>query len=158
MRMQTEVLVKRYQQNMFAAALSACKDPQDAEDAVQEALLAYHTSGKEFESEEHIRAWLLKVAINKAKNMRMSFWKKHKVSLEDYMESISFETEQESGLFEAVMDLPEKYRVVLHLFYYEDYSIREISKILRRTENTVKSQLSRGRAMLKESFRGGMEQ
>ena len=74
------------------------------------------------------------------------------------MESISFETEQESGLFEAVMDLPEKYRVVLHLFYYEDYSIREISKILRRTENTVKSQLSRGRAMLKESFRGGMEQ
>ena len=158
MRMQTEVLVERYQQNMFAAALSACKDPQDAEDAVQEASLAYHTSGKEFESEEHIRAWLLRVAINKAKNMRMSFWKKHKVSLEDYMESISFETEQESGLFEAVMDLPEKYRVVLHLFYYEDYSIREISKILRRTENTVKSQLSRGRAMLKESFRGGMEQ
>ena len=157
MRMQTEVLVERYQQNMFAAALSACKDPQDAEDAVQEALLAYHTSGKEFESEEHIRAWLLRVAINKAKNMRMSFWKKHKVSLEDYMESISFETEQESGLFEAVMDLPEKYRVVLHLFYYEDYSIREIGKILRRTENTVKSQLSRGRALLKESFRGGME-
>ena len=158
MRMQTEVLVKRYQQNMFAAALSACKDPQDAEDAVQEALLAYHTSGKEFESEEHIRAWLLRVAINKAKNMRMSFWKKHKVSLEDYMESISFETEQESGLFEAVMELPEKYRIVLHLYYYEDYSIREIGKILRRTENTVKSQLSRGRAMLKESFRGGMEQ
>ena len=157
MRMQTEVLVERYQQNMFAAALSACKDPQDAEDAVQEALLAYHTSGKEFESEEHIRAWLLRVAINKAKNMRMSFWKKHKVSLEDYIESISFETEQESGLFEAVMDLPEKYRVVLHLFYYEDYSIREIGKILRRTENTVKSQLSRGRALLKESFRGGME-
>ena len=157
MRMQTEVLVKRYQQNMFAAALSACKDPQDAEDAVQEALLAYHTSGKEFESEEHIRAWLLRVAINKAKNMRMSFWKKHKVSLEDYIESISFETEQESELFEAVMELPEKYRVVLHLYYYEDYSIREISKILRRTENTVKSQLSRGRALLKESFRGGME-
>ena len=157
MRMQTEVLVERYQQNMFAAALSACKDPQDAEDAVQEALLAYHTSGKEFESEEHIRAWLLRVAINKAKNMRMSFWKKHKVSLEDYIESISFETEQESELFEAVMELPEKYRVVLHLFYYEDYSIREIGKILRRTENTVKSQLSRGRALLKESFRGGME-
>ena len=157
MRMQTEVLVKRYQQNMFAAALSACKDPQDVEDAVQEALLAYHTSGKEFESEEHIRAWLLRVAINKAKNMRMSFWKKHKVSLEDYMESISFETEQESGLFEAVMELPEKYRIVLHLYYYEDYSIREIGKILRRTENTVKSQLSRGRAMLKESFKGGME-
>ena len=157
MRMQTEVLVERYQQNMFAAALSACKDPQDAEDAVQEALLAYHTSGKEFESEEHIRAWLLRVAINKAKNMRMSFWKKHKVSLEDYIESISFETEQESGLFEAVMELPEKYRVVLHLYYYEDYSIREIGKILRRTENTVKSQLSRGRALLKESFRGGME-
>ena len=157
MRMQTEVLVERYQQNMFAAALSACKDPQDAEDAVQEALLAYHTSGKEFESEEHIRAWLLRVAINKAKNMRMSFWKKHKVSLEDYIESISFETEQESELFEAVMELPEKYRVVLHLYYYEDYSIREIGKILRRTENTVKSQLSRGRVLLKESFRGGME-
>lgn len=72
MRIQTEVLVKRYQQSMFASALSACKDPQDAEDAVQDALLAYHTSKKEFESEEHNRAWLLRVAINKAKNMRLS--------------------------------------------------------------------------------------
>lgn len=150
MRLPTEVLVEKYQQHMFAAALSACKDPEDARDAVQETLLAYHTSEKSFESEAHMRAWLLRVVINKAKNMRLSFWKQHKVSLEDYMETLMFESEQEVGLFDAVMKLPDKYRIVLHLFYYEDYSIREISRIVRKPENTVKSQLSRGRAMLKE--------
>ena len=153
MRIQTESLVSGFQQNMFAAALSACGDTQDALDAVQDTLLAYHTSDKEFESEEHIHAWLLRVAINKAKNMHRSFWKKHKVSLEDYMETLVFETEEDIGLFEALMKLPEKYRIVIHLFYYEDYSVREIGKILRRNENTVMSQLSRGRKMLKEMLK-----
>ena len=153
MRMQTEILVERYQQSLFVAAFTACGDPQDAEDAMQEAFLAYHTTGKQFESEQHIRAWLLRVAINKAKNLRLSFWKKNRVSLDEYTEGLSFEEPQEHDLFDAVMRLPEKYRVVIHLFYYEGYDVREIAGILHRGENTVKSQLHRGRLMLKEALK-----
>ncbi len=75
------------------------------------------------------------------------------MSLEDYVETLTFETPESRELFEEVMKLPEKYRVVIHLFYYEDYSVKEIAKILRTTESSVKVRLSRGRAKLKDSLK-----
>ena len=69
------------------------------------------------------------------------------------METLPFETPEERGLFEEVMKLPQKYRVVIHLFYYEDYSVREIAQIIKATESNVKVRLSRGRAMLKEALK-----
>ena len=116
----------------------------DAEDAVQETFVQYYTSRKEFENEQHIRAWLLRVVINKAKNINRTFWKKNKCSLEDYMETLSFP---------EVMKLPDKYRIVIHLFYYEDYLVREIAEILKLSESNVKVRLSRGRALLKDSLK-----
>ena len=74
------------------------------------------------------------------------------MSLEDYMETLSFETPESGELFEAAMNLPEKYRIVIHLFYYEDYSIHEIAGILKLSENNVKVRLSRGRSLLKEKL------
>ena len=106
-----------------------------------------------FESEQHIRAWLIRVAINKAKNMNLSFWRKNKTSLEDYMETLVFETPESEHLFETVMGLPEKYRIVIHLFYYEDYSVREIGEILKISESNVKVRLSRGRMLLRETLK-----
>ena len=107
---------------------------------------------KEFDSEQHIRAWLIRVAINKARNKNRSFWRRNKMSLEDYMETLSFETPESENLFETVMQLPDKYRTVIHLFYYEEYSVREISEILRLSESNVKVRLSRGRSLLKEKL------
>jgi RNA polymerase sigma-70 factor (ECF subfamily) len=75
------------------------------------------------------------------------------MSLEDYVETLTFETPESRELFEEVMKLPEKYRVVIHLFYYEDYSVKEIAKILRTTESSVKVRLSRGRAKLKDALK-----
>jgi RNA polymerase sigma-70 factor (ECF subfamily) len=107
---------------------------------------------KDFESEQHIRAWLIRVAINKAKNMNHTFWRQNKLSIEDYIETLTFETPESENLFETVMKLPEKYRIVIHLFYYEDYTIREIADILKLSESNIKVRLSRGRKLLKESL------
>ena len=144
MRQTIQELVERYQNSLYAVAFNVCKNQQDAEDAVQDTFLQYYNSKKEFESEQHIRAWLIRVAINKAKNMNLSFWRKNKTSLEDYMETLVFET---------VMGLPEKYRIVIHLFYYEDYSVREIGEILKISESNVKVRLSRGRILLRETLK-----
>lgn len=88
MRLETQALAEQYRDRLFAAAFQVCGNAADAEDAAQEALLRYHLSDKEFENQEHIRAWLLRVAINWAKNISRSFWRRNTVPLEDYMETL----------------------------------------------------------------------
>lgn len=152
MRQPVQELMKQYQNNLYAVAFNVCKNAEDAEDVVQDTFIQYYTSKKKFESEQHIRAWLIRVVINKAKNMNRTFWRQNKQSLEDYMETLTFETPESENLFETVMNLPDKYRIVIHLFYYEDYTIREIAEILQISESNVKVRLSRGRTLLKEKL------
>ncbi len=149
MRMETEVLMERYKDNLFAVAFHVCKNAADADDVVQETFIQYHTTTKQFDSEQHIKAWLIRVAINRAVNVNRSWWRRQSVPLEDYMETLTFETPQAGTLFQTVMGLPEKYRVVLCLFYYEDYSVREIADILQTTQSNVKVRLTRARKLLK---------
>ena len=149
MKLSAEDAFRQYGDRVFSAAFSVSGNLEDADDAVQNTFLKYCAYDKEFADKEHLRAWLLRVAINEAKDQRRSFWQKHKVSLEDYMETLTFREPEDKSLFEAVMALPVKYRVVVHLFYYEDYSIAQMAQILHTREGTVKSQLSRGRQLLK---------
>lgn len=149
MRKSIEWLIDKYQTNLFATAFNICQNTEDAKDVVQDTFIAYYTSNQQFQDEQHIRAWLFRVTINKAKDICKSFWHRNQMPLEDYIVQLPFETEEDSTLFETVLRLPEKYRIVIHLFYYEDWSIREISQILRVSENTVKTRLSRGRKHLK---------
>lgn len=157
MRQPVQQLIELYQNNLYTAAFSICQNQMDAEDVVQETFVQYYISRKQFENEQHIRAWLLRVVINKAKNINRTFWRKNKCSLEDYMETLAFPDSQSRDLFEEVMKLPDKYRIVIHLFYYEDYSVREIAKILKLSESNVKVRLSRGRALLKDSLKEDWE-
>lgn len=152
MREEIQELMRQYQNNLYAVAFSVCKSAQDAEDVVQETFIQYYTSKNQFESEQHIRAWLIRVAVNKAKNVNHTFWRKNKVPLEDYMETLTFETPESRNLFETVMKLPEKYRTVIHLFYYEDYAVKEIAGILKISESNVKARLSRGRKLLRQTL------
>ena len=149
MRLETEILMEKYKDHLFAVAFNICKNAADADDVVQDTFLQYHITDKQFENEQHIRAWLIRVTINKAKNINMSFWRRAGIPLEDYMETLTFETPEAEDLFEEVMKLPEKYRIVIHLFYYEDYSIREIAQIINATESNVKVRLTRGRRLLR---------
>ncbi len=153
MREPVENLIKQYQKHLFATAFSICGNTSDADDVVQDTFLKYHMSKKDFSSPEHIKAWLLRVAINKSKDINRSFWKQKSTSIEDYVESLTLPDEEDSELLSEVLKLPYKYRIVIHLFYYEEYSVSEIAGILKITESNVKVRLSRGRSLLKKNIR-----
>jgi len=154
MKLPIPLLAEHYGDNLYRAAFAACRDPQDAEDAVQETLLAYHLSDKQFESEAHIRAWLIRVAVNKARNAATCFWRRNRRALEDYADALEFREPGDRALFDAVMRLGEKYRIAIHLYYYEGYSVREIAQITGSTEQAIKSRLFRSRGMLHERLKG----
>ncbi len=149
MRLTAEEAYRRYADRVFAAAFSVCRDRAAADDVTQDTFVKYITQGRDYDSQEHLRAWLLRVAVNRARDVNRSFWRRSTVGWEEYMDALPFAEPEDRELFGAVMALPERYRTVIHLFYYEDYSVSEIAEVLRRSEGTVKSQLSRGRKLLK---------
>lgn len=137
----------KYIDTVYRLALSRTRSPENAEDVTQEVFLKLMQTDKKFESEEHVKAWLLRVTINCTKDLFMSSWFRKTEALD---ENISFEHEEKSDLYYALMRLPQKYRTAIHLFYYEGYSVKEIAKLTSSAEGTVKSQLHRGRELLKE--------
>ena len=148
----------KYGDRLYAAAFNITRQRQDAEDAVQEALLRLYKSDKEFESEEHVKAWLIRVTINIAKSTCTSFWRRNRVPYEDYMEEIPFEDDSDRDLMEAVLSLPDKYRIIVHLHYYEGYKTREIADTLKLSENTVKTRLLQSRKLLKTKLEGWQDE
>ena len=148
----------KYGDRLYAAAFNITRQRQDAEDAVQEALLRLFRSDKEFESEEHVKAWLIRVTINIAKSTCTSFWHRNRVPYEDYMDDIPFEDENDKDLMEAVLSLPDKYRIIVHLYYYEGYKTREIADTLKLSENTVKTRLLQSRKLLKTKLEGWQDE
>ena len=143
---------REYGDRVFAAAFQICGNRADADDVVQDTFVKYYTLDREYESEAHLKAWLLRVAINCAKNVSRSFFRRNTVPLEDYMDALEFDSGESRLIFREVMGLPEKYRLVIHLFYYEDYTVAEIGRILGLTESNVKVRLSRGRQLLKKAL------
>ena len=157
MRINTEELLLKYQGDVFRAAFIISKNREDAEDVTQETFFRYHRSDKEFDSEEHIKAWLLRTAMNLSKDLLKSFFRKNSVPLEEYMSSALMETPEDTALFTEIMTLPQKYRAVIHLFYYEELPVKEIAKLLRISEGNVRMRLTRARGILKERLKGEPE-
>ncbi len=145
-------MTEKYFDTVYRLALSRTKDTEHAADVTQDVFLKYIKSDKVFESEEHIKAWLIRVTINCSNSLFTSSWYKNTAPL---TEDIKFETEEKSDVYYAVARLPLKYRTAIHLFYYEDMSISDIAKATNQKETTVKSQLKRGRDMLKKALKGG---
>ena len=146
-----EKAVIRNNQRLFLIALSFTKSTHDAQDILQNVFLKLLKYSEEFTSDEHLDKWLTTVCVNESKNYIKSLFRKHQ-SIDD-CEIVSqdiFENSMQSDLYNVVMSLPKKDRTVIHLFYYEDMSIKEISSILKSTESTVKTRLSRARKKLKE--------
>ena len=142
--------ISKFQDSVYRASFSICRNQQDAEDITQETFIRYmRQRGKEFESDEHVRAWLLRTAINLSKNLVHSFWRRNRSTLEEELAQVPVAEPKDRDLLESVLELPEKYRIVIHLYYYEDYSVSEISQLLRISESSVKNRLLRGRRMLR---------
>lgn len=141
--------VNKFIDTVYRLAFARTKSPENAEDITQEVFLKLMQCKKNFESEEHLKAWLLRVTINLTKDLFMSSWFKKTDELD---ENIPVHMEEKSDLFYALANLPKKYRTVIHLHYYEGYSVNEIANIIKASEGTVKSQLHRGRQMLKNAL------
>ena len=113
--------------------------------------MRYFRNEVQFNDDQHEKAWLIKVTVNCSKTLLTSHWFKRTTSLD---ENLTFESSYKSELFYAVIGLPQKYRIVVHLYYYENYSIKEISKTLDLKESTIQSQLMRARKMIKKVLKG----
>lgn len=148
---------EKYFDTVYRLALCQTKQRQYADDVTQEVFLKFFKTDKEFESEEHVKAWLLRVTINCCKDIFLNSWFKKIAPLSEVKDEVTFDTEEKSDIYYAVLDLPQKYKTVIHLFYYEDYSINDIAKCLNAKESTVKSQLHRGREILKNKLKGATQ-
>lgn len=148
-----EDIANRYIDTVYRLALSRTKSPEYAEDITQDVFVKLMQTSKKFESDEHIKAWLITVTINCTKDLFLSSWFRKTEGLD---ENISAEETEKSDLYYALMKLPQKYRTVIHLHYYEGYRVNEIARITKATEGTVKSQLHRGREMLKNILDEGV--
>ena len=163
----TEETVRKYSDMLYRLALAKTGNPHDAQDIMQEVFLKLVTSGKTFNDEEHRKAWLIRVTVNAGKNLVRSGSRQKEVS--GFVASEWAEAYGNSGnagkgsdnlnaletrlvVYPAVMSLDEKYRVIIHLFYYEDMQITEICKVTGLGANTVKSRLHRARNILKEKL------
>ncbi|MBE5877310.1 MAG: sigma-70 family RNA polymerase sigma factor [Lachnospiraceae bacterium] len=142
-------IIKKYSDMVYRMAYSLLKNKYDAEDIHQEVFIQYMRKRPSFESIEHEKAWFLRVTINLCKNNWKTAWKRKVVSLMDegYEEVVELQTDE---LIDTVKQLPQKYRMVIHLFYYEELSIQEIAGILNTKPSNVRTWLTRARAKLKQ--------
>lgn len=140
-------VVSLYANRVYRIAFSRLKNQSDAEDIVQEVFMKYITNKGIFQDEEHRKAWLIRVTINCTNSLLRSSWFKRITELK---EDIPTYMEESSDLLSFVLKLPEKYRTVIHLFYYEAMSVKEIASILDIKESLVKTRLHRARTALKD--------
>ena len=143
-------VVEQYQNMVYRIALHYFGNPHDAEDVVQETFLRLYRQKQSFESDEHLRRWLMRVAINFCKDILKSPWRKRRVALDKIPDQPIFDRPEQGALYREVMALPEQYRTVLNLYYYEELSTKEIAELLHLRQTAVTTRLSRGRAILKE--------
>lgn len=162
-KLTAEQIIDKYADMVYRLALTEVKNKTDADDIFQEVFLRLVRNLDKLESEEHIKAWLIRVTINCSKSHFTSFWNRNVDGIPEEMQ-VSAESEEldaimngEHPVIGAVHKLPEKYRVVVHLFYFEDFSVQEIAKILKKSESTIKSQLHRARKILKELLEGEVD-
>ena len=147
-----EEVMGRYQTMVFRLAYSYTRSRSDAQDLCQEVFLRYFCSRPPFASEEHRRAWLLRVTVNRCKTHLTSWWVRRTVPLDD---RIPMPEPEPQALDEALRQLAEKDRLVIHLFYYEECTTREIARMMRTTEGAVRTRLTRARQRLGDILKGG---
>ena len=145
-----ETVMNSYGNMLFRLCLIMLGNASDAEDVIQETMIKYLQKAPEFADAEHEKAWLIKVSTNHCKDV-LRFRNKHQmVDIEQIKEFVN--EESDSGIIDALMTLPEKYKIVLLLYYVEGYSTKEIAEMIGKTVSAVKMRLQKGRVLLKEAY------
>lgn len=148
-----DAALAQYGDTVYRLAFAYTRNRADADDVFQEVFLRYFRRAPAFETEEHRKAWLLRVTINRCNSLLRSVWHRRTQGLEEAFPEASF-TPAETGVADAVNALPKKYRQVIYLYYIMGYDTAEIAALLHRPQNTVLSQMARARAMLKKTLEG----
>ena len=151
---ETNRAIDRYGDMIRRICMIHLKNYADTEDIFQTVFLKYVLSSVVFESEEHEKAWLIRVTVNACKDLRRSFFRSRTVSLDSLLEMPAPNRQDHREVLEAVLSLPGKYKDAVYLHYYEGYTAEEIGKILGKKTNTVYTMLTRARALLKEKLGG----
>ncbi len=156
MRSEEEVerAVERHSDTVRRLCMIHLKNHADTEDIFQTVFLKYALSSVLFESEEHERAWFIRVTINACKDLLKSFFRRRTVPLDELVEQPADLSPDHREVFEAVLSLPQKNRDVVYLHYYEDYTAPQIGRILGKNVNTIYTLLARSRQMLRERLGG----
>lgn len=155
--MTVEEVLARYSGMVYRLAYARTMNKCDAEDVTQEVFMKYIKHQHELTEEEYCKAWLIRVTINAAKSLLASAWNRKRVSMEE-VEGVlegspGIDMDFDNSLLVEIKRLPEKYRIMVHLFYFEDLSVKEISSLLGMKESTVKSHLFRARERLKKNLK-----
>ena len=152
-----EQAARTYGDMLYRVAYHALRSRADAEDVVQTVLLKlYQQDG--FESEDHLKHWLLRVAVNESRKVMRSFWRRRAVPLEERDEAPLPAEDRREEVFQAVMGLDGKYRLTIYLYYYEGCSVKEVAAALRAKESTVQTWLQRARDRLRRTLSGDGEE
>ena len=145
-------LAEEHMDMVYRVCLSVLGHGADAEDACQNVMVRLYRAAPAFESEEHARRWLCRVAVNEARRLLSAPWRRRTVGLDEAL-LCQVEPPEDRGVLESVWQLPEKYRVPIYFYYYEGYSTGEIARILRCVPSTVQTRLARGREKLKQIWK-----
>ena len=144
---QLEHYIIQYRGTVFRLAYSIVKNREDADDITQDAFMKLYISEVTFERDENVRAWLIRVTINLAKDLLKSGWRRHRAELTD---DIPFESSREELLLDSVKKLKADYSIIIYLFYYERYTVNEIAQLRNTTSAAVRTKLTRARAQLRK--------
>ncbi len=156
MRSEQEVnrAIEQYSNMIRRLCMIYLKNYADTEDIFQTVFLKYVLSSVSFESQEHEKAWFIRVTINACKDLLKSFFRNRTVSLDEIIEQPSEMSTDDKEVLEAVLSLPQKYKDVVYLHYYEDYTAPQISRILGKNVNTIYTLLTRSKQLLREKLGG----
>lgn len=146
--------IERYADTVRRICMIHLKNHADTEDIFQNVFLKYVLSTAVFESEEHEKAWFIRVTINACRDLLKSFFRSRTVSLDTLLDQPADLTENDRTILDAVLALPGKYRDVVYLHYYEGYTAPQISEILHKNVNTIYTLLNRAKQALKETLGG----
>ena len=146
--------VDRYADTVRRICLLYLKNYHDTEDIFQNVFLKYCLYNKEFQNDEHEKAWIIRITVNACKDFLKSFYHKNIMPVEAIQDMAVNADNDQSFVLEAVLSLPQKYKDTVYLFYYEGYTASEISKITGKKENTIYTFLARARKLLKEMLGG----
>ncbi len=147
----------RHVKTIYRVCFAFMKNPADTEDAVSDTFYKMIKSGMVFESEEHEKAWLIRTASNACKNSLRRWFRKSE-DLADYENLQGMGNIEIDDTFEIVLGLPDKYKTVVYLYYYEGYTTPEISKILEKPQSTIRNHLHEARVLLKERIGGDIHE